>query len=304
MESARVELQQVESNLVAAQSSLSALNGQMAGTPPSVAAPSIVIGGGGLSGARGRISALEGQLAEDQAKGWTDRHPDVVATRAQIDRLRGQAAREGSGGGGGGSQTTANPLYITLRSMQAEKQATAAALAARKAQLQSDMAAFAAKQANEPGVAAEQAQLNRDYDVLKQQYDKLLGDREDVRLRGDVASKTDAIKFRVIDPPSDPRVPVAPNRPLLLAGVLILGLAAGAGAAFAMGQLRATYTTGEKLAAASGLPVLGTISELVTPAQKTIQTQRLKWFAGGAGALVGCFLLLMLVEFVQRGLVA
>ncbi len=116
-------------------------------------------------------------------------------------------------------------------------------MAARKAQLESDMAQLSAKQADEPGVAAEQARLNRDYEVLKDQYDKLLADREDVKLRSDVASKTDAIKFRVIDPPSDPRVPIAPNRPLLLALVLIVGIAGGIGAAFAKAQLQTTYAT-------------------------------------------------------------
>ena len=301
MESARAELGQVESNLIAAQGSLAALGGQMASTPASVPAPNY--GGAAATTSSGRIAELQAQLAEDQAKGWTDRHPDVVATRSQIARLAPLAAAEGRGGGGGAGMT-ANPLYVTLRSMQAEKQATVAALGARRAQLQSDMAAFTARQADEPGVAAEQSRLDRDYDVLKQQYDKLLADREDVRLRGDVSAKTDAVRFRIIDPPSDPRVPVSPKRPLLLALVLAAGIAGGIGAAFARAQLAATYTTGERLAKMTGLPVLGSISEVLTEAGKARRLQELKWFAGGGGALALSFLLLMLVEFVQRGLVA
>lgn len=301
MEAARSELQGMKSSLVAAQSALSALNGQMAGTPATIAAPSFG-GGGSVGGARGRIAALEAQISNDQAKGWTEQHPDMIAARQQIARLSGQAATEGRGAGGPG--TTANPLYMTLRSMQAEKQATVAALAARRAQLQSDMAQFTAKQIEEPGVAAEQARLNRDYDVLKAQYDKLLGDREDVRLRSDVATKTETISFRVIDPPYLPRVPVAPNRPLLLALVLVLGIAGGIGAAFAKAQLRTTYATAERLGRASGLPILGAVSEVLTPANIVDRRKRLVWFASGAGALAGCFALLLLVEFVQRGLMA
>ena len=300
MDAARSELQGVESSLVAAQSALSAVNGQMAGTPASVAAPNY--GGGSVGGARGRIAALEAQVSDDQAKGWTEAHPDVIAARSQIARLRGQAASEGSGAASAGM--TANPLYMTLRSMQAEKQATVAALMARRGQLQGDMAQFASKQVEEPGVAAEQARLNRDYDVLKAQYDKLLGDREDVRLRSDVATKTDSISFRVIDPPYLPRVPVAPNRPLLLALVLVLGIAGGVGAAFAKAQLRTTYATAERLGKASGLPVLGAVSEVLTTANIVERRKRLVWFASGVGALAGCFALLLLVEFVQRGLMA
>lgn len=299
MEAARLELSQIEMNLAAAQGSLAAVNGQMAGTPASVSSPGG--GGGAIGGARGRISAIEGQIAEGYSKGWTDLHPDMVANRAQIARLQGQAASEGRGGGGGGM--TANPLYVSLRSMVAEKQATASALSARKAQIQSDMAAFTAKQAEEPGVAAEQQRLNRDYDVLRQQYDKLLTDREEVRLRSDVASKTDAIKFRVIDPPSDPRVPVAPNRLILLAGILVLGIGAGIGAAFAQAQLSQTYSTADRLATATGLPVLGSIGEVLTEGQREDRRRKLVWFAGAGGALAGCFALLMLVELVQRGMV-
>jgi polysaccharide chain length determinant protein (PEP-CTERM system associated) len=301
MEAARVELNSVESALSAAQSSLSAMSGQMAGTPASVAGPAGAAASVGPNTAR--VAALEAQLSDAQARGWTDQHPDVVATRAQLDRIRPLAARERTTGGGGGG-SMANPTYVALRSMLAEKQANAAALASRRAQLQSDLAQLTARQSDEPGVAAEQAAINRDYEVLKAQYDKLLGDREDVRLRSDASAKTDTVKFSVLDPPSEPRLPVAPNRPLLLALVLVVGLGAGVGTAFAAAQLATTYATADRLARASGLPVIGSISEIVTAPQKIERRKRLMWFAGAGGALAGCFLLLLLVEFVQRSLIA
>jgi len=301
LSAARTELSSVESNLIAAQSSLSALSSQMASTPATI--PGMGGGGGGPGPNSSRLAALEAQLSDGASRGWTDQHPDMVATRAQIDRVRPLAARERTGGGGGGGSMS-NPSYVALRSMQAEKQGTVTALSARKAQLQADMAQLTVKQSDAPGVAAEQAAIDRDYAVLKTQYDKLLGDREDVRLRSDVATKTDAVKFSVIDPPSDPRLPVAPNRPLLLAMVLVVGLAAGIGGAFAKAQLATTYATADRLARASGLPVIGSISEIVTPSQKLDRRTKLMWFAGAGGALAGCFLLLLLVEFVQRGMMA
>jgi hypothetical protein len=45
--------------------------------------------------------------------------------------------------------------------------------------------------------------------VLKRQYDKLLEDREAVRLRSDVASQTSPLQFKVIEPPSRPTIPDA-----------------------------------------------------------------------------------------------
>ncbi len=295
MAAARAELAQVESQVIEAQSALAAVQGQMGGTPATIAAPEA--GGGG--GARGRIASLEGQLGDAAAKGWTDQHPDVIALRSQIARLRSTARSEPSGAG-----TAPNPLYMSLRAMVAEKQATAAALGARKAQLQSDMNQFAAKLTSEPEVAAEQARLSRDYQVMKDQYDKLLADREDVKLRSAVATGTDSIKFRVIDPPSSPRVPVSPNRPLLLTLVLVAAAIGGAGAAFAKARLQTTFATPRALEEASGLPVIGAISEVVTGAQATLRRQQLRYFSYGGGGLAAAWALLLAVEFIRRGLIA
>lgn len=293
---AQSQLQDVETNLAAAQSSLAAVNGQLAATPATIPGPPAAAGAGGP---RERMQQLQAQLAADQAQGWTDQHPDVVALKSQIARLSGAAAADT-----GASNSQPNPAYISLRSMVAEKQATYAALSSRRAQLQSDLANFVAKQSGEPEIAAQQAKLARDHDVLQSQYDKLLQDRESVKLRADAQSADDGDQFQVVSPPSFSRVPAKPMRPLLLFGVLILAVGGGAGVAFLRHKLQSSYATPAALAAASGLPVLGAVSFVRGPKQKAAERQQLKWFAGAGGALAGAFVLLLAVEFVQRGLMA
>lgn len=298
MESARAELGQVDSSLMAAQGALAAVNGQMNSVPASTSSS------GGLGGpASSRAAAIEGQIADGLARGWTESHPDMVSLRGQLARARASALAEARSGHVVSSGSP-NPMYVTLRSMQAEKQAAVAALNARKAQLQAEMAQYQSRQIEEPGVAAEQQRLNRDYEVLKAQYDKLLADREEVKLRGSLQTDTNAISFRVIEPPTAPTAPAAPNRPLLLALVLLAGVTAGIGAAFAVGQIRTTYATAGRLERASGLPVIGSISEVLTAAQRSDRKQKLKYFTGGSLALLGAFLLLLIIEFAQRGMVA
>lgn len=300
MQAARAELSQVESDLGAAQGSLSAVNAQMAGTAASGGGAAAPLAAPGPATAR--LAQIEGQIADARARGWTDAHPDVVALRSQLGAARAAASGERSTGGGGGAAT--NPLYISLRAMQAEKQASVAALSSRRNQLQRDMNQLMAKQTADPSIMSEQARINRDYEVMKQQYDKLLGDREQIRLRSQVESQTDAVIFKLIDPPSSPRVPVSPNRPLLLVAVLIAGLGAGIGTAFAKGQLQTTYATAKRLEKASGLPVIGSIAEVLTVPERAERKRKLMLFAGGAGGLVAMFALLLVVEFVQRGMVA
>jgi polysaccharide chain length determinant protein (PEP-CTERM system associated) len=290
MESARSELNQIDSSLMAAQGSLAAINGQMGGIAPSVA---------GANTGDGRVAALEGQIADAQSRGWTDSHPDMQALKAQLARARAAASR-----GGGGGYASPNPAFTSLRAMAAEKQATVAALSARRAQLQAELGQISARQIEQPGVAAEQDRLTRDYEAVKIQYDKLLADREEIRLQGQLASSTDAVIFRVLDPPSSPRNAVTPDRPMLMTGVLVVGLLAGIGSAFALSQLQSGYPTVQKLAQATGLPVIGAISQVATPAAKQVAKRRNKLFAGSLAALGGLYALLLVVDMIQRSGVA
>lgn len=301
LSAARIELANIDRDIVTNQSALSSIRAQMAGIPATIASPNYGAPGAGFASAQ--LAALEAQLSQAQARGWTDRHPDVVATKAEIARLTPQAARERASGGGamGGAP---NPAYASLRGMAAEKEAQIGAALARKGQIQTAIAQIAANGSDDSGVAGEQERINRDYDVLKRQYDKLVEDREQVRLRADAQSKTDAFNFRILEPPSHPTIPASPNRPLFLTLILLVAIGTGVAAAFANAQLRATFPSQAKLEQALGLPVLGAISEVVTADRRAERRQRLTWFASAGGALAASYALLMLVEFWQRSTVA
>ena len=294
---ARSQMAQVDGDLAAAQSSLAAVQGQMAGTSASIPGT----GGAAAGPARAALAAIQGQLADARARGYTDQHPDVIALKRQLVAAQAAARSEPAGAAPAG---TPNPLYLSLQSMMADKQSAVAALKMRKAQLQGDLDQLSSKLNGDPEVAAEQGQIDRDYQVLKDQYDQLLTQRQQVALRGQAQSQTDNVKFSVIDPPTLPRAPTAPNRMLLLTGVLIVGIGAGIGAAFAMGQLRATFATGPRLEKATGMPVIGAIGEVVTRAQADMRAKRLKLFLGGSAGLAAAYVLLLGVEVLQRGLAA
>lgn len=293
VQAARADLRAVDADLAAAQSALAAISGQLASTPRSIA------GGPQATGPRAALQLAQTQLAELRSRGLTDSHPDVVAVSKQVALLARQAAAAGDDAGG-----TPNPAYASLLAIRTERQATVDALQARRAALQSDFAALMASQASEPTVAAEANRISRDYDVLRQNYDKLLQDREALRTRGKVEDKASQFRFDVIQEPSVPHKPAAPNRPLLLFGVLFVGFGAGAAAAYVMGQLKSSFATPQKLERAFDLPVIGAISLTVSDAARAIEKKRLKQFAGACAGLFGVFVVLLAIEIVSIGSIA
>ncbi len=307
VEAARAELNQVESQLMQASSALAALNGQLAGTPATLSTPTFGGGGGGVSSnpAQAALSQAVSELGSMRARGYTDSHPDVISMKAQVANLRAQAQAYPKAAIAGPTEfKTQNPAYGSLQSLRADRQASVAALSSRKASLQSEIAQLSSKQTAEPGISAEMTRLNREYEALKLQYDKLAADRDSIRLRGQVETQTDAVQFKVINQPTLSNIPAAPNRPLLLGAILFVGLGAGAGVAFALSQLQSTFPTAAKLERSSGLPVIGSISQMLTSAQRTERARKLRMLYGAFGGLVGVFGLLMVVEFIQRGMTA
>ncbi len=307
MAAAEVELDRVEQDLVQATGSLRALQGQLRSTPATIPAPLFNVGGEGFSGtrydptsARGRIEALERQISDAYARGWTDQHPDVVNARRKIAELQVKAASEPAPAAPRQQAAQSNPVYANLRSLLFEKQSAVAALSARRQQLTQDMQNLRGKQAEEPGIAAEQAKIMRDYEVLKRQYAELLKSREEVRLKSDVETKTDQIQFQIIDPPSFPRDPVAPNRPLLLSVVLVGALLAGVAVAFVIGQMRTTYITPIKLAETFGVPVLGSVSEIINEQQQAQTRVWLYAFAVLGLGLVGIYAMLLTFQLLSE----
>ena len=229
-----------------------------------------------------------------RARGLTAAHPDVIALTAQIGALRAQVSREPSYGGGG--STSQNPAYAGLVAQRA-------ALSARRGQLSAEMAQINSRRIQEPAVAAEYDRLNRDYTVVKDQYDRLVARREQIRLRGAAESNADAVRITVLDQPSVPTTPVAPNKPLLLIATLFAALGGGAATAFALSQMQTTYPTAARLARASGLPVLGSVTEILTDELRTGRALRLRRFVMAGGGLALLCMILLGVEFFQRSTV-
>jgi polysaccharide chain length determinant protein (PEP-CTERM system associated) len=163
-------------------------------------------------------------------------------------------------------------------------EARVASLRARVAEYQGRVSRLRAQSTEMPEVEAQLAQLNRDYQVNRDNYQKLVERRQSARLSGDLSSATDMLTFRVIDPPTAPIKPSGPNRLALFSMVFAGALAAGLAVAFLMSQVRPTFLSQSALREVTGVPVLGSIGMNWTVPQLRRRKRRL--VALGACVLV------------------
>jgi polysaccharide chain length determinant protein (PEP-CTERM system associated) len=207
---------------------------------------------------------------------FTEQHPDIVANRRLMDQLLAQKAdlakqKKHSADPGAGYSPMLQQLNVALS--QAEAQV--ASMRIRVEEYATRVARLRAQSASVPEVEAQLAQLNRDYLVNKENYQKLLERREQARLSGDLSSATDMLTFRVIDPPTVPLEPAGPNRLRLFSLVFVGALVAGIAVAFLMSQLRPTFLSQATLREVTGVPVLGSIGMNWTSAQTIRRKRRL-----------------------------
>lgn len=239
-----------------------------------------------------RIATLKQNLDQMRLH-YTDAYPDIVATKRIIGELESQKkseiearAKAAPAGSVTRSPLAANPVFQQLHVQLAQAESDVAALQTRVAAYQARFDKLKAAANNVPKIEADLQQLNRDYDVNKSNYEKLIARRESAQMSSDMDASAGLVEFRVIDPPRVSPRPVAPNRVLLISMVFLGALVGGIGVAFLMGQIRPTFSDRKALREVSGLPILGTVTMIWTDAQVRARRRKLTWFVLGSVGLV------------------
>lgn len=246
---------------------------------------------------------------------YTEQHPDVVGTRRVIEQLEASREEERKAEAAKAAQAAQaqspsapkrtpgmmpNPVYQQLRVSLAETEATVASLRARARELEGRIAQVRANAANVPRLEAELKQLNRDYDVTKRNYDQLLARRESAQLAGEMEATASVAEFRVIDPPRVSPNPVFPNRALLLSGVLLLSIAAGMAVAFLRDQIRPTFFDMRGLRQATGMPLLGAVSWVLSATDRARARRGVLAFSASTTMYLGLFAALLAWAWLRQ----
>jgi len=264
------------------------LRAEVAAVPPLLVTETDTLGGatGVLRNLTGPAKARldEAQTALDELRQrYTDNHPDVVFTKRRLETLRTtalreaeQMARDAAGGttpnnpggttAGSRSRSQPNPVYEQLKVRLVETESALSSLQRQLADATRERNRLEEIARGAPGLQAEFMNLNRDYDVLRRNYEELLSRRESMRIASAADADADKIKIQIVDPPQVPQNAVEPKRGLLTTGVLVAAIALGLGLALLLAQFDQSFHTLDELRDL-GLPVAGSISMVAVTSQ-------------------------------------
>jgi polysaccharide chain length determinant protein (PEP-CTERM system associated) len=207
-----------------------------------------------------RLALARRRLAELRLI-YTEKHPDVIAAEKSVNDLEAEIVADKKSGNYEGRSEASNPVYEQLRLKLADSQALLPVLKQRLDKANGDYKTALALGGDFPEISAKSQDMDRDYDIIKKNYDELVKRREAANLSQAADDRADRTQFRVVEPPEVPIYPAFPDRLVLFSVVLLVGVGAGALAPIVVGQIRPTFGSPARLRDA-GLPVIGAVTQV------------------------------------------
>jgi polysaccharide chain length determinant protein (PEP-CTERM system associated) len=253
-----------------------------------------------------KITKMEAQI-DDLLIRYTERHPEIIAMRRALARLvqernteRDAYVDEQRNNEVAMVQSLAeSPVYQEMKLRLASAETDVAVQETRVASLRDKIETFQAAVDEVLQIEAEQKQLNRDYDILRDNHQTLLQRLEKARLTREVETRVDTVRVRTLDPPRVPKKPSGPDRIGMSSQVFGGSLVAGLGVAFLLAQLRPVFFDRRQLTEVTGVPVLGSINLITVPKQRLRSRLADLAFTLGVLLLVGSYAAVLTVYFLN-----
>ncbi|MBI2816601.1 MAG: AAA family ATPase [Acidobacteria bacterium] len=205
-----------------------------------------------------RLQELRLKLKQLQAM-YTDQHPELRSTQSEIRDLEKALASGASKGSTRGEPSAAQMRYLALKS---ELEATTQRIdALRKQQndMVAQMAVFRRKAESAPRNERNVAQLVRDYELTRTQYQNLLQKQTEAQVNERLNRVNQNSVFRVVRRASIPLEPSGPHRARLMVMGVVAGLGLGMLFAFVAELRDSSYEDADEFQESVDVPVLATI---------------------------------------------
>lgn len=228
---------------------------------------------------RGRLLEEKGRLESqlwDLKRQYTDTYPDVIALASQLKTLNARLAELPVPVAGSTDSLDSNSrVRLSLINKDLERQKH------KQAEIQRQMAAYQGKVQAVPGLELELADLTRNYEGSKQNYQTLLDKSFSAEMAQDLESRQEAERFTALDTARTPEKPIKPKRLPLMAVSVLLSFLLSAGVAIGLGMISGTVQSEEQLRELLPMkaPILGMIPPIVSSLDKKKGVRTFVWTA-------------------------
>ena len=248
-----------------------------------------------------RLNYLNSQLVILMTK-FTDVHPEILKTKAEIEDLKKQIARaKNSPSDAAGSETsTLNPVYQQLKEEIGRTEAEIESLRARSSELIRQQQLAKGVLGGMPKEQEEWTKLQRDRTVYQHIYDDLLKKLETARVSKDLELTDNGTKFKVVDAATVPSYPIKPDRIQFILFGIFFGIASGAGIVLGMDYLNHSFKDEDALEKSLNIPVLVAIPSVVLESDTIAVKQIDKKVLIATSVYLSLILLLLFKEVLQK----
>ncbi|CAG0959768.1 hypothetical protein MYXO_00686 [Myxococcaceae bacterium] len=216
-----------------------------------------------------RIEILKIRLGEYRSRGFTEKHPDIVAATQEIAALEQRIASDGEG---------AEPLR-SVPQQQAEAEMRRASLSVQSAQqdiarLQQQVEEIQQRLAGTPRVAEQLAALEREYQTLSTSFSDYSVKRVEANTQANMERRQKGEQFRVLESAVPPPDPASPKRLVIVLVGLMLGAAIGAGVGLLVESSDTSFHAGRDLQSKLRIPVLAEIPAILLDADRAARRRQ------------------------------
>ncbi len=219
---------------------------------------------GGTDGTAARIARLKGELADLRTR-FSDKYPDVIRLREEIQALERRATEIGRDGSGAPARTApADPALLELQESFSRAQGSLKAMQAEERMLRKSIDDYQRRVEIAPQREQQLRELSRDSLATKDLYESLLKRYEDAQFAENMEQRQKGEQFRILDEAVVPQEPAGPNRRALVIAGLGLSLALVVAAVGLAEQIDTSFHAVADLRSFTRLPVLASIPRIVT----------------------------------------
>jgi polysaccharide chain length determinant protein (PEP-CTERM system associated) len=229
-----------------------------------------------------KLDLVKLNLAAFRARGFTDKHPDVIATLEEMNELERQAEERAAEEAGGVKEENFAQMNARAEAERAELRSRAAESDVER--LTAQVNDIQERLATTPRVAEQLAALEREYTHLFQSYQEYSAKGLEAGVAANMERRQKGEQFRILEAAFTPPEPSSPNRLVIALVGVMLGLALGGGVALLLESVDTSFHAVRQLQGALQVPVLASVPKLLLASDRArIQRRRVMTAVLAAG---------------------